>query len=97
MTQILLKLFNFLNLEETKPSKNENENVIPLSERGFTEKEEFRKRSNLYSKAKNKKVFTEKEEIVNINNKLFRVKTQEIISPDGTEEIIKTEQYQINR
>ncbi|MFX3654981.1 hypothetical protein ACD574_04900 [Campylobacter sp. LH-2024] len=61
----------------------------------YTTKEEVRKRSDLYSKKE--KVFIEKEEIVNKNNKLFRVKTQTSISPDGEEEIIKTETYQITR
>ncbi|MBZ7938794.1 hypothetical protein H2277_03175 [Campylobacter sp. W0014] len=61
----------------------------------YTTKEEVRKRSDLYTKKE--RVFIEKEEIVNKNNKLFRVKTQTSISPDGEEEIIKTETYQITR
>ncbi|ECL7558324.1 hypothetical protein FTT16_08440 [Campylobacter jejuni] len=99
MTNILLKLLNFLNLEENKTSNTNNEHIIPLNEKGFTSKEEIKKRSSLYSKNKNKKIIIEKEEIVNKNNKLFRVKTQKIINSNDyeTDEIVKTEQYQITR
>lgn len=80
-------------IQQNKNNEDKNINLIPLNQRGLSNKEEL-EILNEKQEEQDEKIF-EKEEIVNINNKLFNIKTKTSIKNNVKR--TQTEKYQLTR